>query len=467
MIFNSIQYIIFLPIIFLLYWAMPHKWRNWLLLIASYYFYMCWNALYAILIIFTTISTWKLATMMNGKSPKIRKILLSLSVTLNLSILFTFKYYDFLMSILADLTNLLSIQIVPVKLGLLLPVGISFYTFQAIGYSIDVYRRDIKSENHLGVFALFISFFPQLVAGPIERASHLLPQFKEQKSFSYENFRNGLMIILFGFFLKLGLADRCAIYVDSIFNNISQHNGASYLLASFCFTFQIYGDFFGYSLIAIGSAKMLGYNMCDNFNRPYLSTSITEFWHRWHISLSSWFRDYVYIPLGGSRCSGIRRNMNLMATMLLSGLWHGASMNFVVWGGLHGIVMCAERTLGIAKAPQNKLLYYIRVATTFIIVCFLWIFFRADTLTDALTIISGIFTDFGKPYIVWAHIIIIAFVLFILAMQEIIYEKGFHVSSIHNIWLRHSVRYAFIVLTITFIMLFGVLNGDQFIYFQF
>ncbi|MEE0085448.1 MAG: MBOAT family O-acyltransferase [Paludibacteraceae bacterium] len=446
---------------------MPHKWRNWLLLIASYYFYMCWNALYAILIIFTTISTWKLATMMNGKSQKIRKILLSLSVTLNLSILFTFKYYDFLMSILADLTNLLSIQIVPVKLGLLLPVGISFYTFQAIGYSIDVYRRDIKSENHLGVFALFISFFPQLVAGPIERASHLLPQFKEQKSFSYEKFRNGLMIILFGFFLKLGLADRCAIYVDSIFNNISQHNGASYLLASFCFTFQIYGDFFGYSLIAIGSAKMLGYNMCDNFNRPYLSTSITEFWHRWHISLSSWFRDYVYIPFGGSRCSGIRRNMNLMATMLLSGLWHGASMNFVVWGGLHGIAMCVERTLGIAKAPQNKLLYYIRITTTFIIVCFLWIFFRADTLTDALTIISGIFTDFGKPYIVWAHIIIITFVLFIVAMQEIIYEKGFHVSSIRNIWLRHSVRYAFIVLTISFIMLFGVLNGDQFIYFQF
>ncbi len=467
MIFNSIQYIIFLPIIFLLYWAMPHKWRNWLLLIASYYFYMCWNALYAILIIFTTISTWKLATMMNGKSQKIRKILLSLSVTLNLSILFTFKYYDFLMSILADVTNLLSIHIVPVKLGLLLPVGISFYTFQAIGYSIDVYRRDIKSENNLDVFALFISFFPQLVAGPIERASHLLPQFKEEKIFSYENFRNGLMIILFGFFLKLGLADRCAIYVDSIFNNISQHNGASYLLASFCFTFQIYGDFFGYSLIAIGSAKMLGYNMCDNFNRPYLSTSITEFWHRWHISLSSWFRDYVYIPLGGSRCSGIRRNMNLMATMLLSGLWHGASMNFVVWGGLHGIAMCVERTLGIAKAPQNKLTYYIRIATTFIIVCFLWIFFRADTLTDALTIISGIFTDFGKPYIVWAHIIIIAFVLFILAMQEIIYEKGFHVSSIHNIWLRHSVRYAFIVLTISFIMLFGVLNGDQFIYFQF
>ena len=446
---------------------MPHKWRNWLLLIASYYFYMCWNALYAILIIFTTISTWKLATMMNGKSPKIRKILLSLSVTLNLSILFTFKYYDFLMSLLTDIAELLSIHITPVKLGLLLPVGISFYTFQAIGYSIDVYRRDIKSENHLGVFALFISFFPQLVAGPIERASHLLPQFKEQKSFSYENFRNGLMIILFGFFLKLGLADRCAIYVDSIFNNISQHNGASYLLASFCFTFQIYGDFFGYSLIAIGSAKMLGYNMCDNFNRPYLSTSITEFWHRWHISLSSWFRDYVYIPLGGSRCSGIRRNMNLMATMLLSGLWHGASMNFVVWGGLHGIAMCVERTLGIAKAPQNKLTYYIRVTTTFIIVCFLWIFFRANNLTDALTIISGIFTDFGKPYIVWAHIIIIAFVLFILAMQEIIYEKGFHVSSIHNIWLRHSVRYAFIVLTISFIMLFGVLNGDQFIYFQF
>lgn len=467
MIFNSIQYIIFLPIIFLLYWAMPHKWRNWLLLIASYYFYMCWNALYAILIIFTTISTWKLATMMNGKSQKIRKILLSLSVTLNISILFTFKYYDFLMSLLTDIAELLSIHITPVKLGLLLPVGISFYTFQAIGYSIDVYRRDIKSENHLGVFALFISFFPQLVAGPIERASHLLPQFKEQKSFSYENFRNGLMIILFGFFLKLGLADRCAIYVDSIYNNIQQHNGGSYLLASLCFTFQIYGDFYGYSLIAIGSAKLLGYDMCNNFNRPYLSSSISEFWHRWHISLSSWFRDYVYIPLGGSRCSSFRRDVNLMTTMLLSGLWHGASLNFIVWGGMHGVAMCIERTLGIAKPSKNKLVSCIRITTCLIVVCFLWIFFRADTLTDAISIIKGIFTDFGKPYIVWAHIIIIGFVLFILAIQEILYENGFHISSIRNVWLRHTTRYLFIVLTVTFLLLFGVLNGDQFIYFQF
>lgn len=467
MIFNSIQYILFLPIVFLLYWIMPHKWRNCLLLFASYYFYMCWNSLYAILIMFTSVSTWGLALSMDDKTDKTRKSLLSLSVLLNLSILFTFKYYDFLMSLFADAAALLSVDVTPHKLGLLLPVGISFYTFQAIGYAIDVYRRDIQPERNLGVFALFISFFPQLVAGPIERATHLLPQFKEKKVFNYETFRNGLMIILFGFFLKLGLADRCAIYVDSIYNNIAQHNGGSYLLASLCFTFQIYGDFCGYSLIAIGSAKMLGYDMCSNFNRPYLSASITEFWRRWHISLSSWFRDYVYIPLGGSRCSTPRRNANLMATMLLSGLWHGASLNFVAWGGLHGLAMCIERLLGIEKSPSSKLMRIIRIASTFIIASFLWIFFRAKTLTEAVTIINGIFTDFGKPYIVWAHLLIIVVGLFMLILQEIIYEKGFHISSIQNIWLKRAIRYSFIVLIITFIMLFGVLNGDQFIYFQF
>lgn len=467
MIFNSIQYIIFLPIVFLLYWGMPHKWRNWLLLIASYYFYMCWNSLYAILIMFTSVSTWGLALAMNDKSDRTRKSLLSTSVILNIAILFTFKYYDFLMSLFADAAGLFSIEVTPHKLGLLLPVGISFYTFQAIGYSIDVYRRDIEPEHNLGIFALFVSFFPQLVAGPIERATHLLPQFKEKKVFSYDIFRNGLMIMLFGFFLKLGLADRCAIYVDSIFNNLPQHNGGSYLLAALCFTFQIYGDFCGYSLIAIGSAKMLGYDMCSNFNRPYLSASITEFWRRWHMSLSSWFRDYVYIPLGGSRCTPLRRNINLMTTMLLSGLWHGASMNFVVWGGLHGLVMCIERMMGIAKSPNNKCLRCLRIAWTFIIACILWIFFRADNLSDAITIIRGIFTDFGKPYIVWAHIIIIVFVLALLTLQEIIYENGFHISSIRHEWLKHTIRYVFIVSTIAFIMLFGVLNGDQFIYFQF
>lgn len=469
MIFNSIQYLIFFPIVFLVYWIMPHKWRNWLLLLASYYFYMCWNSLYAILIIFTSVSTWGLALAMDSKNDKSRKTLLSGSVLLNISILFTFKYYDFMMSIFSDVAALMSIQITPRKLGLLLPVGISFYTFQAIGYSIDVYRRTIQPERNLGIFALFVSFFPQLVAGPIERATHLLPQFKEEKFFSYDLFRNGLMIMVFGFFLKLALADRCAIYADSIFNNIPQHNGGSYLLAAVCFTFQIYGDFCGYSLIAIGSAKMLGYDMCSNFNRPYLSSSITEFWRRWHISLSSWFRDYVYIPLGGSRCSHLRRNVNLMTTMLLSGLWHGASMNFVVWGGLHGVVMCIEKMLGIAKSPSNNnpLRKGLRITSTFIIACFLWIFFRADNLTDAITIITGIFTDFGKPYIVWAHILIIAFVLALLMIQEIVYERGFHITSIKNIWLQHTVRYLFIVLTIAFIMLFGVLNGDQFIYFQF
>lgn len=467
MIFNSIQYILFLPIIFLLYWIMPYKWRNWLLLIASYYFYMCWNSLYAVLIMFTTVSTWGLANGMENKPHKVRKLLLSISIILNISILFTFKYYDFLMALFCDVAGLFSLQMTPHKLELLLPVGISFYTFQAIGYSIDVYRNDIKPERNLGVFALFVSFFPQLVAGPIERASHLLPQFKEQKMFSYDLFRNGLIIILWGFFLKLGLADRCAIYVDTIYNNIQQHNGGSYLLASLCFTFQIYGDFYGYSLIAIGSAKLLGYDMCNNFNRPYLSSSISEFWHRWHISLSSWFRDYVYIPLGGSRCSSFRRNVNLMTTMLLSGLWHGASLNFIVWGGMHGVAMCIERTLGIAKPSKNKLVSCIRITTCLIVVCFLWIFFRADTLTDAISIIKGVFTDFGKPYIVWAHIIIIGFVLFILAIQEILYENGFHISSIRNVWLRHTARYLFIVLTVTFLLLFGVLNGDQFIYFQF
>lgn len=467
MLFNSIHFIIFLPIVVICYWLLPNKLRNVFLLVASYYFYMCWNAGYALLILFTTISTWGISLLINKVTEKTKKILLVIGLTVNLSILFTFKYYDFFMALVSDCLSRVDIDFQITPLGYVLPVGISFYTFQSLSYLIDVYRNDIKPEKNPIIYALFVSFFPQLVAGPIERASNLLPQFRTPKVFQYELFRNGLMLILWGFMLKLGLADRCALYVDAIYDNLEQHNGGSYLLASVLFAFQIYGDFCGYSLVAIGSGKMLGFNMMRNFKHPYLAASVSEFWKRWHISLSTWFKDYVYIPLGGSRCSQSRNMFNLMTTMLLSGLWHGASLSFVAWGGLHGILMCIERALGLNKNTGSGIVLWIRRILCFSIICLIWIFFRAENLSDAVMIVSHIFTDMGVPFIYWTHFFAIAFMLLIIVPQEILWDKGHSLAAITGNRFHEPVIYSCMIGMICYLLLFGVLNGDQFIYFQF
>jgi D-alanyl-lipoteichoic acid acyltransferase DltB (MBOAT superfamily) len=313
-------------------------------------------------------------------------------------ILFTFKYYDFTVNTITSTMSLTGFRLYIPHSDFLLPVGISFYTFQCIGYIIDVYRKNIKPERGLITYALFVSFFPQLVAGPIERAKNLLPQFHSTHTFDGDSFIDGLKMMIWGFFMKLCIAGNVAPYVDAVYNNVPNHNGTSFLLATFFFTFQIFCDFGGYSLIAIGTAKCLGFKLMQNFNHPYLSLSVKEFWRRWHISLSSWFSDYVYIPLGGSRCSKVKHYRNLMITMLTSGLWHGAYWTFVCWGGLHGLYLICNSfysTLTKKRVFAPKL---IRILFTFSFISLAWIFFRANSITEAFTIISKIIIDHGPLF---------------------------------------------------------------------
>ena len=469
MLFNSVAFLLFFPIVCLLYYAIPANMlraRNLLLLVASYYFYMNWEPAYALLILTSTLITY-LAALGIGyfKEQSKRKLCLVSSLVLNLSILFLFKYYNFLADNIALLLKATALGIDIPKFGLLLPVGISFYTFQALGYSIDVYRGTTKVERDFATYALFVSFFPQLVAGPIERSNNLLPQFKERHLFDYDSAFAGFKMMLWGYFMKLVLADRCGMYVDIIFNNVDKHNGGSYLLASMLFPFQIYGDFAGYSLIAIGAARVLGFRLMENFHRPYFACSVGEFWHRWHISLSTWFKDYVYIPLGGNRVGRMRQYFNLMVTFVVSGIWHGANWTFLCWGGLHGLLLCIEKALGIGRTKYVGVRRFCHWIVTFILVCLAWILFRANNLQDALTVIAGVFTNFAEPYHALGTFIGIAAAMPILVIKEYMDEfQLYPLRTLANNWL---IRNAGIAVLITYILLFGVLDSNQFIYFQF
>jgi len=467
--FNSIAFLLFFPIVCVLYYSIPAKWsrgRNLLLLFASYYFYINWEPAYALLLLTSTVVTY-LAALGIGHVEEIRKkkLFLVSSIILNLAILFLFKYYNFLGSSIETVLQASGIGIKIPEFGLLLPVGISFYTFQALGYSIDVYRGDTKVEHDFANYALFVSFFPQLVAGPIERSNNLLPQFKEEHTFNYNTFMSGVRLMAWGYFMKLALADRCGLFVDIIFNNVNHHTGGSYLLASLLFPFQIYGDFAGYSLIAIGVAQVLGFRLMENFRRPYFACSVGEFWHRWHISLSTWFKDYVYIPLGGNRVSRMRNYFNLFITFTVSGIWHGANWTFVCWGMLHGILLCFEKYLGIGKQKYVGFRKIAHWALTFMLVSFAWILFRANNLQDAITIIVGIFTNMAKPVPEYEIFMFIAMALSILIFKEMKDEFGWdiHISE-SKYWL---VRHLYLILITAYILLFGVLDGGQFIYFQF
>lgn len=467
MFFNSLQFLLFFPVVCVIYFILPSlRIRNLFLLGASYYFYMNWEPVYALLLLTSTAITYFAAlgighcTEQRGK-----RLYLIGSLVLNLSILFLFKYYNFAAENISGLLAQCGMSVQMPKFTLLLPVGISFYIFQALGYSIDVYRGNTPVEKNFFTYALFVSFFPQLVAGPIERSANLLPQFKREHSFSYEKVMEGICLMLWGYFLKLVLADRCAFYVDTIFNNVSEHNGGSFLLASLFFPFQIYGDFAGYSLIAIGTAKVMGFDLKENFRRPYFAATVTDFWRRWHISLSTWFRDYVYIPMGGNRVSAARCYFNVMVTFVVSGVWHGANWTFVIWGTIHGVLQCFEKLLGWNKTQwktQRKIIHW---ALTFCIVCLAWIFFRANTVSDAFLIIKGIFMDLAMPYMRIADFIAVALALAMVFMKESIDEYGLKIRvSESPVWI---VRHMYIVSMIAFIILLGVLNGDQFIYFQF
>lgn len=496
MLFNSFTFAIFLPVVFILYWALPKKCQWAVILVSSYYFYMSWNVKYVFLILLTTVVSYITAILLekeqNGKR---RKFYLSVAFAFCLGVLFFFKYFNFISVSIAGIVQRFTISYSPFMINVLLPVGISFYTFQTLAYVIDVYRGDVNAEYHFGKYAAFISFFPQLVAGPIERTSNLLPQIKRENSFAYGQASYGLKLMVWGFFKKIVIADTLAVYVDMVYNNLHDYTGMILGIATIFFTIQIYCDFSGYSDIAVGCAKLFGIDLMSNFKSPYLSCSVKEFWSRWHISLSTWFRDYVYIPLGGNRVSKRRHRLNLMITFLVSGLWHGAAWTYVIWGGIHGLAQVIENLFG-----QNRLrikssekdtkdtesgkdgesknrLRIVRMLCVFLFAAFAWIFFRAQNLSDAAYVIRYTLSGIRHPmqYLIKGYsslaltkkeIMTCIGMIGLLGVYDAFSLKYDVVACIGrwNVVLRWAV-YLAMVLLILFMAPIG--NASSFIYFQF
>lgn len=469
MLFNSVNFLFFFIAVCLLFFIVRPKHRWIVLLVSSYVFYGAWKYEYLILIAVSTVVDFLCAKKMDSLSTKAeRKPFLIISLIANLGLLCTFKYLDFFIGTFNEITNS--------EFGflhLIVPVGISFYTFQTLSYSIDVYQGKMKAETHLGKFAVYVSFFPQLVAGPIERASNLIPQLQENAGrLAYNSTVSGITQVVVGLFKKVVVADAVAIYVNSIYNNHEANSGFTLLFATYLFAIQIYCDFSGYSDIAIGIARIMGYEFMENFKQPYFSLSVTEFWRRWHISLSSWLKDYLYIPLGGNKKGKIRTYVNLMLTMLIGGLWHGSSWNFVVWGGLNGSYLAIEKTL--FGKPNNqksapKYLKLIKIIVTFHLICFTWIFFRAQTFNQASSIISSIFesTNFWNLRIqdtgVFATILV-GLVTFLFL--EFTFLRNLNYKNL--IEEHHCLKLIILkVILILMIVGLGITEGSQFIYFQF
>lgn len=399
MLFNSFSYAIFLPAVFALYWLLKDRCRWILLIAASYFFYMCSGLKYTFIIFGVTVLSYVSAILIERDNDgKTKKAILTVTVAVCMGILFFFKYFNFFSSTWNRFLCLMGIQRDAFALNIILPVGISFYTFQTMSYVIDVYRGVTKAEHHFGKYAAFVSFFPQLVAGPIERSNNLLAQINHVHTFCYEQAMCGVKLMLWGYYKKLVIADVLSAYVQTVYDNPYEFKGFALIIASVFFTLQIYCDFSGYSDIAIGTAKLFGIDLITNFRSPYFAKSIKEFWKRWHISLSAWFRDYVYIPLGGNRVSNMRCYGNLMITFLASGLWHGASWNFVIWGGIHGAAQITENVLfGRVKESKKVFFRVLQTAVVFGFCTFAWIFFVANSLDDALYVIGNCLEGIAQP----------------------------------------------------------------------
>lgn len=483
MLFNSFSFLVFLPIVVFVYYCIPNKARYIWLLITSYYFYMNWNAKYALLLFLSTFITYmcgiylyKVDEQRLSNAVICKKVCVATGLVVNLSILVFFKYFNFLV----DNLNVIFENRVG-HFDVLLPVGISFYTFQALGYIVDVYRGEIKAERNFLKYALFVSFFPQLVAGPIERSKNLLEQINQTQKFDFEKMRDGIFLMVWGYFLKLVVSDRIAIFVNTVYGDIETFGGSYLILATALFAIQIYCDFAGYSVIAMGTAELLGFSLMENFNAPYLSSSVTEFWRRWHISLSSWFKDYLYIPLGGNRRGRWKKYRNTMIAFLLSGLWHGASWTFVIWGGLNGIYQVLEDVFGLGKRKAKTWIGNIlRIGISFILVDFTWIFFRAESITQAFdaiksmltvhnlgTVLSNALFDAGLSKM---NILILLVALCILFLADICKYRSISVREVIQ-KQNYVVRTVVLVVSVLFIFVFGIwgtgYDAAGFIYFQF
>ena len=472
MIFNSFNFIVIYPLLFLLYYVIPERYlkvRNLYLLIVSYALYISWKPIYSLILLGVTIVTFYSAKLI-ARNTSPRKYML-LGVVLSLLPLLFFKYFNFINQTLTSVLSNIGFQCQLTGLNWAIPIGISFFTFQALGYLWDVYYKRIPVENDFLSYCLFLSFFPSILSGPINKASLLLPQIKGlRKHFDYSKAVEGLKMLLWGMFMKVVVADRVALRVDSILDSYMNYSGASCFMASVFYTIQIYADFAGYSLMAIGVGKTLGFELTENFHRPYFAWSVTDFWRRWHISLSTWLKDYVYIPLGGSRCSKARNYWNIFITFLVSGIWHGANWTFIVWGILHGLFQIIEKMLGEQKCRYGWFGKSIKIMITFMLVNFAWIFFRMPTLSDAWGVIERMF-DLSLPMtfaltedIVSLPIIFFGIILlFLKDLRDEFFPKKFLLMNNRFV----IVRWATYMFVIVSIMLFGLFGADQFIYANF
>lgn len=504
--FNSIDFMVFFPVVLAGFFVIPKKLRSVWLLLASYYFYMGWNPQYAILIAFSTVITYICGLLMEyhtghsrqkGLSEKRcafwKKTILITCLICNLLILGVFKYGNFLLENLYSVFQIWGISVAKKSFDLLLPVGISFYTFQALGYIIDVYRGEIKAERNLLRYALFVSFFPQLVAGPIERSKNLLDQMNHIEKIKLWNLRrvaSGAILMVWGLFIKMVISDRLSIMVDTVFDNYRMYGSIELCLAAIGFAFQIYCDFGGYSIIAIGAAEIMGFTLMENFNTPYFATSIKDFWNRWHISLSSWFKDYLYIPLGGNRNGKAKQALNKLIVFLASGLWHGANWTFVAWGAIHGVY----QVIADITTPYKKKFYkrlnlktecfswkLLQMLCTFLLVDFAWVFFRSDSIKDALYFLYRIIIC-PTPWLLFnggiynlgldrVEMNILVFSLILLFLVDLVrYRKKMTIAGFllkQNLWFSWTATIILIVLIFVYGKYGPTFDAKQFIYFQF
>lgn len=487
MLFNSLQFLIFFIVVTSTYFLMPHKFRWMLLLFSSCYFYMAFVPIYILILGFTIVIDYFAGIFLEESKGKRKKWFLIASLIANIGVLAVFKYYNFLNDNLTQIIQGVGFENPIPYLSILLPIGLSFHTFQAMSYTIEVYRGNQKAERHFGIYALYVMFYPQLVAGPIERPQNLIHQFYEKHTFDYYRVTDGLKLMAWGLFKKVVIADRLSILVNQVYGNPTEYHGIQLMIATLFFSFQIFCDFSGYSDMAIGAAQVMGFKLMTNFNRPYLSKNISEFWSRWHISLSTWFRDYLYISLGGNRVTIPRWYLNLFLVFLISGLWHGANWTFIIWGALHGFYLVfaiisqkyRDKLKSLVGIKQNRFTdKLIQASITFILVCFAWIFFRAKNISDAQYIITHLFqgiTDNLNLYTFKQNISNLGLNKkeFIIAIVSIVFMEFIHLKqrslrlrqkiAEQPTWIRWSIYYAGIFA----IIVFGVFNKSQFIYFQF